>query len=458
MMWRQREPVRAIGQRPAAADGARDEGANDLGVTGPRPLPARPGSSPNVTTGRSVAGAAGRGELVAMARLAWALQRTVGLLRHVYAGLGRPAGELTEIEAALAQARTPDEYLELAKRIAGITAPSDVTPVQGAALLVTFRRALATVARSVLAEGVATELEQLSKRYDQDGETDPGPLLQALTHLAEAVARSRESSDVLHDALAHVQTGIRKIADEEESAQSRIRQSRERIASVTEVRELDVVKKELLEETARLEVVLAERRASLEALEKQSKSARRRAARLIAALADATTAAATDVLTGLGNRRALERAVEVRATEGDSVGVLVLDIDHFKRVNDTHGHGVGDRILVHVAEMLQLELRGDDQGFRIGGEEFVVLLSDCDASGALRTAERVRARIEKSPATVLGKAIHVTTSIGVGMWDAAEPFERVVEAADAALYLAKRSGRNRCVAVGAAPRKEGESC
>jgi diguanylate cyclase (GGDEF)-like protein len=393
--------------------------------------------------------------MIAVARLAWGLQRTVHLLRHVYVGIGRPSSELAEIETALGRSLMPEEYVEIVRRIAGLSAPTELTPTPLGETLASFRRSLATVARSVLAEGVATELEALSRRYDVEGDTDPGPLLQAVTRLAAAVARSRESSDVLNDALSHVQKGIRRIADEEESAQTRVRQSRERIAAAGEVGDLDAVRAELLEQASHIEGLIAERRSALELLEKQSRSARRRAARLVAALADATTAAATDVLTGLGNRRALERAVEARVADRDGAGVLVMDIDHFKRVNDTYGHGVGDRVLVHVAELLQQELRGDDQGFRVGGEEFIVLLQDCDLNGAVRTAERVRQRIEKTPAAVLGRTIALTTSLGVGLWDGATHFEETVNQVDAALYEAKRAGRNRCVVASAPVRGDG---
>jgi len=447
MIWKPRDPTRSFGGRTTLESVPKPDGAPE--PTAPaavRPLGSRAGGGLSLP---------GRSEMIAVARLAWGLQRTVHLLRHVYVGIGRPSSELAEIEAALGRSLMPEEYVEIVRRIAGLSAPSELTPTPMGETLAAFRRSLATVARSVLAEGVATELEALSRRYDVEGDTDPGPLLQAVTRLAAAVARSRESTDVLNDALSHVQKGIRRIADEEQSAQNRVRQSRERIAAAGEVGDLDAVRAELLEQASHIEGLITERRAALEVLEKQSRSARRRAARLVAALADATTAAATDVLTGLGNRRALERAIEARIADRDGAGVLVMDIDHFKRVNDTYGHGVGDRVLVHVAELLQQELRGDDQGFRVGGEEFIVLLQDCDLNGAVRTAERVRQRIEKTPAAVLGRTIALTTSLGVGLWDGATPFEETVNLVDAALYEAKRAGRNRCVVASEPVRGDG---
>ena len=460
MMWRPREIARVTtGEHPVPATGTsvrskESPERGDLAASAPKPA-ARitPISS---SANASQTGGAGRSELVAMARLAWALGRTLGLVRLAYTALGKPSTEIVEIEAALAQARLPDEYVELARRIAQIAGPVLTPTPQTSAVLATFRKALASVARAVLAENVALELDRLTERYDVNGDEDPQPLLTAVQHLAEMVARSRESSDVLHQALDGVQRGIRKIADDENAAEDRLRNSRGRIASADTSTELLELRDVLLVETDRLQSLIAERRASLEALEKQSRSARKRAQRLIDALADATTAAATDILTGLGNRRALDRSVEALDGVGD-VGVLMVDIDHFKKVNDTHGHGVGDRVLAHVAEMLQLELRGDDLGFRSGGEEFVVLLHDCDVAGAMRTAERVRSRIEKTPAAVLGRALGVTVSIGVSAWPRGAVFAEALEHADAALYEAKNGGRNRCVSAATDPSDKGRS-
>jgi diguanylate cyclase len=128
-------------------------------------------------------------------------------------------------------------------------------------------------------------------------------------------------------------------------------------------------------------------------------------------------------------------------------GVLALDLDHFKRVNDTYGHSAGDRVLCQVAEVLRSEVRGDDEAFRLGGEEMLVLLTHCDLEGALRTADRIRARIERLVVTAGGQRISVTVSIGVALWGGGSSFETAQDSADEALYVAKERGRNRCVAA-----------
>ncbi|REE83886.1 diguanylate cyclase (GGDEF)-like protein [Paenibacillus taihuensis] len=153
----------------------------------------------------------------------------------------------------------------------------------------------------------------------------------------------------------------------------------------------------------------------------------------------------TDRLTGLANRAGLEDWLKAR--EGDSTGytLLVIDIDHFKTVNDKHGHKVGDETLVYLAHILQAECRETDLVCRLGGEEFIAILPGEKMKGGTDLAEKVRIRTES---TVSPTGQPITVSIGVA---AASPergfdFERTFQRADEALYAAKRSGRNRTMA------------
>ncbi|MDF2446531.1 MAG: hypothetical protein K0S46_1767 [Moraxellaceae bacterium] len=164
----------------------------------------------------------------------------------------------------------------------------------------------------------------------------------------------------------------------------------------------------------------------------------------------------TDALTGLRNRRHLDERLREEFTRchrhRHSLAVLLLDIDHFKRFNDTHGHAVGDDCLRQVAIALRDCLRDTTDHFaRYGGEEFCVLLPETDAEGARIVAERVRQAVATLPFEVNGRRVPVTVSVGV----AAQVPERIdgeaalVAAADAALYLSKGEGRN-CVTVAGA--------
>ena len=158
-----------------------------------------------------------------------------------------------------------------------------------------------------------------------------------------------------------------------------------------------------------------------------------------------------DPLTGLPNRRAAgERLAASRAhalRQGEPLSVLMLDIDHFKRVNDVHGHADGDRVLVALARALREELRAGDLAARHGGEEFLVVLPASDTAQARDAAERIRAHVQGLPLPLADATLSVTISIGVATLHADEPCDALLARADAALYRAKAGGRNRCVVV-----------
>ena len=163
-------------------------------------------------------------------------------------------------------------------------------------------------------------------------------------------------------------------------------------------------------------------------------------------LAIAEFRASTDGLTGLPNKRAvtdtLKRMFAQAASERSPLALLMLDLDHFKQVNDQRGHAVGDQVLANVGAVMRNAMRSRDFAGRNGGEEFAILLPDTDVESALRMAERVRAAIAEM--SLLGTDVTVTVSVGVaGYPDHASTPDRLARLADAALYLAKRQGRNR---------------
>jgi len=159
-----------------------------------------------------------------------------------------------------------------------------------------------------------------------------------------------------------------------------------------------------------------------------------------------------DALTGLWNRAAVRDALseELRRSrcEGANLGVLVLDVDHFKKVNDTFGHLAGDAVLREVGRALRGIVRSYDMAGRYGGEEFLVVLPGCDEVTAVSHAERVRKAISRLEVPTEHGEIRVTASIGVAAVDCKSEVgvDGLIELADAALYSAKRSGRN-CVAL-----------
>ncbi len=161
--------------------------------------------------------------------------------------------------------------------------------------------------------------------------------------------------------------------------------------------------------------------------------------------------AVTDPLTGTFNRRTFlelgaREIARTRRAKG-ALSLLMLDLDHFKRVNDQHGHQAGDEALKCVVELLQGCLRREDLLVRYGGEEFCVLLPNVALVQATLLAERVRVAVERAGFTFRGKTIPLTVSVGMALLirDSGEDIERLVSRADEALYSAKSSGRNRVV-------------
>lgn len=158
--------------------------------------------------------------------------------------------------------------------------------------------------------------------------------------------------------------------------------------------------------------------------------------------------AMTDPLTGLPNRAGLDRHFQrllgARAEGAPPFSLAVLDVDHFKTINDTHGHDVGDRVLVWLGERLAQCLRDDDLVARTGGEEFVIVMPEARAQQAREVIERVRAHVRQGRVPVAdGQAIAVTVSAGLGEHRPGEAFGELFRRADTALYAAKRAGRDR---------------
>ena len=160
-----------------------------------------------------------------------------------------------------------------------------------------------------------------------------------------------------------------------------------------------------------------------------------------------------DPLTNLPNRRAIIKCLERHGTScaqrGQPLGVLMIDLDHFKQINDTFGHDGGDAVLREVAERMKASIRTTDMVGRFGGEEFMAVIPNCAGEELLRIAERIRSTINRSPISSDSQLIPVSSSIGVAVrWGKTDGgVQDTIQRADRALYVAKEMGRNRVVSA-----------
>lgn len=206
---------------------------------------------------------------------------------------------------------------------------------------------------------------------------------------------------------------------------------------------------ELHDLTVRLAEEVAERRSALlssrmevERAQRTAESERRRAAALEERNARLAWEATHDALTGLANRRVLDAELLRLTRARDHFAVALLDIDHFKHVNDTWSHQTGDQVLARIAAELRGTLRGDDLAARYGGEEFAIVLAEVDLTIAVRVCDRIRAAVAAIDWGDLMPGHRLTVSLGVATSDMHGTPEGLLSAADTALYAAKADGRN----------------
>jgi diguanylate cyclase len=180
----------------------------------------------------------------------------------------------------------------------------------------------------------------------------------------------------------------------------------------------------------------------LQNLEQESGELRKR-------LHEAHRKASSDALTGIANRLGFDERLALELARfkryGKPLSLLVIDVDHFKRVNDQYGHKAGDLVLKTIAQTLRQNVRTTDFLARFGGEEFVTLLPDTDGSAAWQVAEKLRESVFECGFHHQGQRVTITISIGIASFSSNSTFEQVFERADTALYSAKTGGRNRCV-------------
>lgn len=160
----------------------------------------------------------------------------------------------------------------------------------------------------------------------------------------------------------------------------------------------------------------------------------------------AMSMALQDPLTGVGNRKALNKALNresnISRRHDQPFSVMMIDIDYFKKINDSYGHSAGDQALTHVTNIISAISRQTDELFRYGGEEFVMILNNTDQAEAHEMAERIRIAIADSEVATRDNQFSLTVSIGIAQYDPINGAESIIDCADIALYKAKEFGRN----------------
>ncbi len=218
----------------------------------------------------------------------------------------------------------------------------------------------------------------------------------------------------------------------------------ERLKDDVSASELDMLVKDISKDTDKMHVSMQEMHDELEASQQE-------VGRLNKEMEILKGAAMTDPLTGVLNRRGFESNAEdlfsnTELSNGKGHCLLMLDVDHFKHINDTYGHLLGDKVLAAIANTLKIKVQGQDIVGRLGGEEFAILLPNTNLDGAFAVAEHIRQAIERGKIRRLDSNADIegiTISIGIASRKKNEKLESLIERADKALYTSKKEGRNR---------------
>lgn len=235
------------------------------------------------------------------------------------------------------------------------------------------------------------------------------------------------------------------------SYHDKIAASAQQIASARDINEISTVLDEVMRETRGIQDEARRSRDELNAATERARKAEARIAELQHELDEASRLMRHDQLTGALNRRGLEETFEkesARALRRDvSLCIALLDIDNFKRLNDTYGHQTGDDALIHLVKIIQENLRPNDIVARLGGEEFIIIYPESDLEQATAALVRLQRELTKAYFMADDKKLLITFSAGVSVWSPGESMEAVIGRADGAMYQAKQTGKNKVVAI-----------
>jgi diguanylate cyclase len=234
------------------------------------------------------------------------------------------------------------------------------------------------------------------------------------------------------------------------SYHDKIEHCADKISKASDISELTVVLNEVMHETRAVQLDAQRTHDELQLMRKKVEEAEREVERLQQELANASDLVRHDPLTGALNRKGMDDALETEASRakrhGSNLCMALLDIDNFKKLNDSLGHAAGDAALVHLAKVVEETIRPEDTLARYGGEEFVVLLPNTALDDAITAMARVQRELTRRFFLHNNDKVLITFSCGVAELGADETAPTALQRADSAMYLAKRAGKNRVMA------------
>ncbi len=258
-----------------------------------------------------------------------------------------------------------------------------------------------------------------------------------------------EAKDTLKQMATTFVLRLAEVSESTTDYQAKIEQYQEQIASTEDIIELNSLLKSVLEDTRAMGLSVQRTRDMLEENQKRAAEAEATVAKLTAELDYISAVAHEDYLTGALNRRGMDEALEREFSRADRhqapISLAMMDIDHFKKLNDTHGHATGDTALQHLAKIVRSVLRTTDVIARFGGEEFLIILPGTSLEDGILIMTRTQRELTKNYFLHNNERLLITFSAGVAERRPGEDMQSLIERADGALYTAKNSGRNRVI-------------